>query len=82
MESIMLGKGKDQENLNEFSGQYLQPYILSYLYVHVFKVQRYLKAKGQRNKSSGGNTHLMKVNNGYHQEWGSKRSQVDRTNQK
>ena len=38
--------------------------------------------KGQRNKSSGGNTHLVKVNNGYHQEWGFERSQVDRTNQK
>ena len=34
-----------------------------------FKVQEYLEAKGQRNKSSGGNTHLVKVNNGYHQEW-------------
>ena len=37
--------------------------------VDTFKVQGYLKAKGQRNKSSGGNTHLVKVNNGYHQEW-------------
>ena len=27
--------GKDQENLTEFSGQHLQPYILNYMYVHV-----------------------------------------------
>ena len=38
--------------------------------------------KGQRNKSSSGNTHLVKVNDGYHQEWDSERSQVDRMNQR
>ena len=47
-----------------------------------FEVQGYLEVKGQRNKSSDGDTHLVKVNDGYHQEWGSERSQVDRTNQK
>ena len=34
-----------------------------------FEVQEYLEVKEQRNKSSSGNTHLVKVNNGYHQEW-------------
>ena len=52
------------------------------VFIAPFKVQRYLEVKGQRNKSSGGNTHPMKINDGYHQEWGSERSQVDRTNQK
>ena len=47
-----------------------------------FEVQGYLEVKGQRNKSSGENTHLVKVNDGYHQEWGSERSQIDRMNQK
>ena len=50
--------------------------------VEVLKVQGYLKVKGQKNKSLGGNTHLVKVNDGYHQEWGSERSQVDRMNQR
>ena len=34
-----------------------------------FEVQGYLEVKRQRNKSSGGNTQLVKVNNGYYQEW-------------
>ena len=50
--------------------------------VVLFEVQEFLEAKGQRNKSSGGNIHLGKINNGFHQEWGFERSQVDRTNQK
>ena len=34
-----------------------------------FKAQGYLKVKEQKNKSSGGNTHLVKVNDSYHQKW-------------
>ena len=47
-----------------------------------FEVQEYLEVKGQRNKSSGENTHLVKVNDGYHQEYESERTQVDSTNHK
>ena len=50
--------------------------------VVLFKVQEYLKVKGQRNKSSDGNIQLVKVNNGYHQKWGFEKSQIDRINQK
>ena len=49
-----------------------QSYFFSFLFaltVSAFEVQRYLEAKGQRNKSLGGNTHLMKVNDSYHQKW-------------
>ena len=55
---------------------------LRFFAVAGFEVQEYLKVKGWRNKSSGGNTHLVKVNDGYYQEWGPERSQIDRTNQK
>ena len=44
-------------------------YHLELLVTCLFKVQGYLKVKGQRNKSSGGNTHLLKVNDGYYQGW-------------
>ena len=55
---------------------------LNAMKVLAFKVQEYLKAKRQRNKSSDGNIHLVKVNNGYHQKWGFEKSQIDRINQK
>ena len=47
---------------------YFSQIFLVSSYALIFEVQGYLEVKGQRNKSSGVNTHLVKVNDGYHQE--------------